>query len=70
MICSFKLLSWVDKVKNVIKHQYIKAHCVNIKKEYKLEIYIIYPKTKILITISVCRRPVVFTSKGSTSGMK
>ena len=33
MICSFKLLSRVDKVKNVIKHQYIKAHCVNIKKE-------------------------------------
>ena len=70
MRCSFKILSWADKVKNVIKHQYIKAHCVNIKKEDKPEIYIIYPKTKIPVTVSVCRCLVVFISKGSTSGMK
>ena len=70
MRCSFKILSWDDKVKDIIKHQHIEVHCVNIKKEDKPEIYIIYPKTKIPVMVSIYRCPVVFTSKGSTSGMK
>ena len=55
-------------MKNVIKHQYIKAHCVNIKKEDNTLKYIYNnPKQKITEMVSVCGRPVVFTSKGSTS---
>ena len=28
---SFKILTWVDKVKDIIKHQYVTAHWVKYK---------------------------------------
>ena len=62
----FKILTWVDKVKDVIEHQYVTTNWVNIKTEDNKPKYIyIYKskKNKIPVTVSVCRCPVAFTSK-------
>ena len=60
----FKILTWDDKVKDIIEHRYVTAHWVNIKTEdNKLKYIYINPKNKIPVTVSVCKCPVAFTSK-------